>query len=155
MNNPLNLIHEIDTLIALSNEVGGDEERDMLYAQIERLDFERKDKLNALADLKFSLEGQIEQQKKLLESRKARLMWAERIIERLVNGEPLVTDSHEFKFRKSTAVIVTNLDIIPESLRRLIPEKYEADKTAISKELKAGHEIPGCYLEERLNLQVK
>lgn len=153
--NPLNLIHEIDTLIALSNEVESDEARDLLYAQIEQLQFERADKLNALADLKFSLEGQIEQQKKLLDVRKSRLIHTEAIIERLVAGEPLATAEHEFKFRKSTAVIVTNLDIIPESLRRLIPERYEADKTAIAKELKAGHEIDGAYLEVRSNLQIR
>lgn len=153
--NPLLLKREIESLIYWSNEVESDVEREQLYERIGTLEAEREDKLNALANLSFEYEAFIAQQKELIKSRQAAIVRAEFVISALLRGEKIETAEHSFSFRKSTAVNVLNPDALPESFRRIIPEKWEPDKVALGKALKAGEFIPGAELEERLNLQIK
>jgi len=153
--NILRLKQEIEVLIYRSNEVETDEERELIYGEIESLESLREEKLNALADLADDLDKKIGRMNELLKVRKAILSRTEFVVEALLMGEPLETDEHSFKFRKSTAVIVNSPELLPESFLRIIPERWEPDKIAIGKSLKAGEEVAGAILEERSNLQIK
>ena len=60
--------------------------------------------------------------------------------------------SRQFGWRKSEAVVVSDVDAVPDAYcvferRPLLSE--------IKKDLKSGAEIPGAVIEGRLNLQVK
>ena len=153
--NILNIKHEIELLIYDSNLVESDEEREKIYEQIGALEHKYLDKVNVLADLYFESETFIAQQKTLIKERQYMLEKSERILEFLLNGDSLETAQHSFKFRKSTAVIVNSPELLPESFRRIVPESWNPDKTAIGKSLKAGEEVPGAILEERNNLQIR
>lgn len=59
---------------------------------------------------------------------------------------------HSIGWRKSEAVVITG-DVPEQYVREVV--KREPDKTAIKKDLKAGAEIPGAFLEVRNNLQIK
>lgn len=57
-------------------------------------------------------------------------------------------------FRKSSAVEVEDVEKLPKEYKKIKTE-ISPDKTAIGKALKAGEEIAGAILVERLSLQVK
>lgn len=59
-------------------------------------------------------------------------------------------------FRKSSAVVIDGVDMIPaEYMRTPEPKPAEPDKTAIAAALKAGTEVPGAHIEQRRLLQIK
>jgi hypothetical protein len=59
-------------------------------------------------------------------------------------------------FRKSSAVVIDGVDLIPaEFMRAPEPKPAEPDKTAIAAALKAGTEVPGAHIEKRRLLQIK
>lgn len=59
-------------------------------------------------------------------------------------------------YRKSTAVQIIDISIIPSTyIRQPLPPPPAPDKTAIAKDLKDGAEIPGVILEERQNFFIK
>lgn len=64
------------------------------------------------------------------------------------------TETHTVSLRKSEGVVVTDEKAIPPSyMQTQIVSK--PDKTGIKKALKMGQEIPGAFLEERQNVQIK
>lgn len=71
-----------------------------------------------------------------------------------LGGEKFKTTTVDVSFRRSCAVSV-NCDpaSLPTDLQKVKPP--EADKTAIRDALKAGREVPGCFMEERLNISIK
>ena len=61
----------------------------------------------------------------------------------------------KLSFRKSTAVIIDGVDLIPAQFMRVPePPPPAPDKPAIAAELKAGREVPGVHLESRKSLQI-
>jgi DNA repair ATPase RecN len=68
--------------------------------------------------------------------------------------EKIESDIVTFSFRKSSAVNVSNEEIIPE---KFIKEKVvkQVDKTAIKKAIADGEEVAGASIEVRKNLQIK
>lgn len=59
-------------------------------------------------------------------------------------------------FRKSSAVVIDEPALIPaEFMRQPEPPPPEPNKTAIADAIKAGREVPGAHVEQRMNLQVK
>lgn len=72
----------------------------------------------------------------------------------VLGGEKFKTTAVDVSFRRSCAVSV-NCDPanLPADLQKANPP--EADKTAIRDALKAGREVPGCFMEERLNISIK
>ena len=72
----------------------------------------------------------------------------------VLSGEKFRTTAVDVSFRRSYAVSV-NCDPanLPADLQKVKPP--EADKTAIRDALKAGREVPGCFMEERLNISIK
>lgn len=57
-------------------------------------------------------------------------------------------------FRKSEAVEVKDVKLIPAELLR-VKTTVEADKSAIKAAIKSGHEVNGCELVEKINIQIK
>lgn len=89
---------------------------------------------------------------KRLQDRKATIEGrVDRLSEHLGNyldHQKLQTDLVTVSFRRSEAVIVEPGARLTDDMLRV---KYEANKTAIKAALKAGQEIPGCWLEQRIN----
>lgn len=69
-------------------------------------------------------------------------------------GEKLQTGRVSIGWRKSESINIENFEVIPKDFLK-ITEKVEPDKTAIKKAIKAGEEIEGCSLVEKINLQIK
>lgn len=69
-------------------------------------------------------------------------------------GQKFSTAKCAVSFRKSEAVIVDDVNLIPAEMLR-IKTTYEPDKTAIKNAIKSGREINGCMLVENTNIQIK
>lgn len=64
----------------------------------------------------------------------------------------LEVGTHRLSFRKSEAVVITDEVAIPNEY---IVVETKINKANIKADLKAGATIPGAFLEERRNLQIK
>ena len=61
----------------------------------------------------------------------------------------------KLSFRKSSAVVIDGIDLIPaEFMRTPEPPPPAPDKKAIGDAIKAGREIPGAHVESRKSLQI-
>ena len=69
-------------------------------------------------------------------------------------GQKFSTAKCAVSFRKSEAVMVDDVNLIPAEMLR-IKTTYEPDKTAIKNAIKSGREINGCMLVENTNIQIK
>ena len=79
--------------------------------------------------------------------------WLYDVIRRNVDpGQKLSDTRSEIRWRKSTAVKITDPDQIPDELHRY---SRDIDRSEIGKLLKAGVEVKGAELEHRMNLAVK
>lgn len=74
----------------------------------------------------------------------------------LYGGKKQLIGMFQLGYRKSTAVMIENIENIPREFMR-IPEPQPAipDKKAIGDALKEGKEVGGCKLEERENFFIK
>lgn len=77
----------------------------------------------------------------------------------ILDGKKFTADDESVSasFRKSESVNVENCDIhaLRDEYVRIIPASFEADKKAIKEALKVGLEIPGAFIEEKYNIQIK
>ena len=71
-----------------------------------------------------------------------------------LTGQKFSTAKCAVSFRKSEAVMVDDVNLIPAEML-LIKTTYEPDKTAIKNAIKSGREINGCMLVENTNIQIK
>ena len=100
----------------------------------------------------------IEEEIKNLKARNAvksnKLARLENLLTYALDGQKFETARTSVSFRKSEAVQLIDEAMIPITFKK---EKVTTsiDKTAIKKAIKAGNDIPGAVLEERLNVQVK
>jgi len=108
--------------------------------------------LNAqAAAIKAEQEG-LQKRRKALEAK------AERLREYLADWmiaagkERLETPRAALSWRKSSAVVVDDLEALPESCRKV---KIEADKALIRMLLKQGDAVEGARLEEGRSLQIR
>lgn len=69
-------------------------------------------------------------------------------------GQKFSTAKCAVSFRKSEAVMVDDVNLIPAEMLR-VKTIYEPDKTAIKSAIKSGREINGCMLVESQNIQIK
>ena len=81
-----------------------------------------------------------------------RAEWLKNYVSRSLNGEKFQTARCSASFRKTKAVKVLDYDSIPEDYIRI---KTEPNTMAIKDALKAGEEVPGAVLEDRLSLIIK
>ena len=108
--------------------------------------------LNArAAAIKAEQEG-LQKRRKALEAK------AERLREYLADWmsaagkDRLETPRAALSWRKSSAVVVDNIEALPEVCRKV---KIEADKTMIRKLIQLGDHLEGARLEETRSLQIK
>lgn len=75
----------------------------------------------------------------------------------ILDGATFRTPRVAATWRKSEAVVVGSVsDLMKNNLDDYLKYKEpEADKTKIKAALKSGVKIPGCYIEERNNLNIK
>ena len=71
-----------------------------------------------------------------------------------LHGAAFSTAKCEISFRRSEAVEVADVTLLPAELLR-VKTTYEPKKDAIKAAIKAGQVINGCTLVENLNLQLK
>ena len=129
--------------------------------RLNALQMEKQDKIESVAlwiknlsadaiAFKAEKEAFVEREKKALkkiESLKNWLSWA-------LEGQKFSTWRCAVTFRKSEAVEIEDDCNLPQYL---LNEKvtYTPNKTAIKEAIKAGEEIPGCKLVERMNPTIK
>lgn len=88
------------------------------------------------------------------ERARSRASWLKGYLAQALEGQKFTTARVAIGFRKSQAVVVgCDPSILPADLQKIKPP--EADKAAIKAAIKAGREIPGCCIEERLNISIK
>lgn len=129
-------------------------------ALLESLERERDSKALAVAGYIVGLECEAEavkaQAKRLAERAARHARHADRLRAYLEGhiprGTKLRDATVEIGWRKSTAVEVDDGATLPESLQRVT---VTPDKKAIGDALKAGAEVPGCRLVERVNLVIR
>lgn len=100
----------------------------------------------------------IEAEAKLLKERAAakskKAAQLEKLLADNLSGQKFETARCVVSFRKSTAVEITDESVLPEHLIT-IKTTSAPNKTAITKLLKDGQEVPGCTLVERNNINIK
>lgn len=127
----------------------------------EALQMERNEKLENIAlwvkNLTSEAEALKAEEKAFAERRKSAEKKAEslkRYLSQQLNGQKFTTTRTSVSFRKSSSVEVLDLDKLPAEYRKEV-HAFVADKTEISKALKAGQEVEGAVLIQSLNLQIK
>lgn len=127
----------------------------------EALQMERNEKLENIAlwvkNLTSEAEALKSEEKAFYERRKAAVSKAEslkRYLAQQLKGQKFTTTRTSVSFRKSSSVEVLDLDKLPTEYRKEV-HTFVADKTEISKALKAGQEVDGAVLVQSLNLQIK
>ena len=131
---------------------------------LEALEAERADKLEAVACYVKSLDAEAEaikaEEKALEGRRKAKEAKADRLRVYLANSLQNAGESRfesarcALSFRKSDVVRIDSVGDIPAHLMTT-KTTTAPDKAEIKRRLKAGDAVPGAWLEERQNLQVK
>lgn len=152
-------LYEIDQAImeCIDNETG----EILDSARLDALQMERNSKIenvacwikNLSADAlayKAEKEAFAEREKKALKKAEELKAWLAGVLE----GQKFSTWRCAVSFRKSEAVEITDEGSIP---REMLTEKitYSPNKTVIKEAIKAGQEIAGAQLVERLNASIK
>ena len=85
--------------------------------------------------------------------------WIDSILDKALDGQKFETPKVQIGFRRSVAVEFEDYDEFIEANRYtdMVREKIEStpNKEEIKKRLKAGEEVKGAFLVERLNMQVR
>lgn len=68
------------------------------------------------------------------------------------NGKTYKTPLMKVTSKKSSWLVVDNLDLIPSDYKVVVPESYKADGAAIKKAIVNGEEIKGAYIDDTVNL---
>ena len=163
-------IYEIDKRIQACLDMDVEELVDMETGEIlslEALQMEREQKLENVACYIKNLTADADALKAEKDALAKREQAARKKIESLkkyltdnLRGEKLTTTRAAISFRKSEAVEFVNPDLFvvwaSENRNSLLTYKQpEPNKTAIKQYLKAGGELPGAALVERLNVAIK
>ena len=151
-------LYEIDAGIA--DCIDGETGEILDYEKLDGLQIERDRKIENIVFLIENTENDIAGLKEQEEIFKARRQAAKKKLESLkgylsyaLGGQKFETVKAKVSFRKSEAVIVEN--------EAKIPKEYWTEKvtegidlTAVKNALKAGNDVAGARLEERLNPQI-
>lgn len=136
-------------------------------AALDALQMERSRKIEGIACQVKNLEAYAEDIKaemgNLMERRKRaerKADWLREYLSQSLDGEKFQSPKCEIRFLKSSPLEIADEGALrawatihhPELLRIREPE---IDKTAVKKALKAGEEIPGAAVAERLNINIK
>lgn len=129
---------------------------DMLGA----LELERSAKLEGYALTVKNIRADIEAIKAEEDTLKDRREHLQRTAKRLeevlaeeLNGEKFITPRVQITHRKTSAVEVLNIAVLPEKFLRF--KAPEPDKTAIKNAIKAGEKVDGAVVVEKLSMTIK
>lgn len=75
-------------------------------------------------------------------------------LDQALAGQTFKTTRVTASYRKSTPVVIDDVDRIPEEYLRTVTE-VSPDKVAIKEAIAGGKEIPGAHVEEKMNLSIK
>jgi hypothetical protein len=162
-------LYKIDEAIydILENGFSEDEETgEILFdeSNLEELKMNRLDKWDNIASYIKSLKAEAEamkaEEKNLSARRKAKESRVENLMSYMLHSmqnadqKKFETVRNKVSTRKSKQVVIEMEDLIPA---QYITTKFvnTPAKTEISKALKAGEEVPGAKLEEKVNLVIK
>ena len=129
-------------------------------SEIDSLQVERQDKLEAYALLVKNLDAESKAIREEEKSLAVRRQQKERTIESLkqtlsmeLDGQKLETSRVKVSWRKSQSVNVSDWKLLTEEFLRFSDPK--PDLTAIKESLKQGFEVDGAELVENQNIQIK
>ena len=111
-----------------------------------------------IKNIESDIAGLKAEEKRLAERRKAMennvVQMKERMADTLktVDGQRLKTEKFTFAFRKSTKVVVDNIDMIPEDFVRKL---YDVNKTDLKKYMERGAIVNGARLLENQSLSIR
>ena len=132
-----------------------------ILEQLDKLDMDKKEKLEncglmlkELMSQIVAIKAEIDALKKRLTSKTNRFDNLMRYVDNNLGGEKFETSKVAFSYRKSQSVNIVNEAIVPDQLCKF-ETKRTPMKTDIKRLLKAGREVPGCVLEEHSNLNIK
>lgn len=152
---------QIDEQIAKAIELGFDPETGEIMDEsaLEQLQMDRDVKIENIILLIKNITAETnairDEEIALAKRRKTgenRAEWLKKYVSASLNGEKFQTPRCSASFRKTKAVKIMNSDEIPDDYIRI---KAEPNTMAIKDALKAGEEVPGAVLEDRLSLIIK
>lgn len=132
-----------------------------VFSDLDALQMERSEKMENLACWIKGMDADVAamkaEEKNLAARRKALENKRERIFNFLyenLNGEKVNSPRVKVSYRKTQSIDITDLSAIPDSYIRT-KTITEPDKVAIKDAYKAGEEVPGAKLVERLSMSIK
>ena len=150
----------INSLLFEVNEETG-EVSDELTAKLEELKLQKEEKIDNIGAYIKNLSAEAkmlkDEEKALKERREAKERKAEHLknyLASVLNGEKFESPRVACSWRKSEAVAISNVELLPEEFT-VTKTEISADKTKIKEALKSGQEVTGAWLETRNNLQIK
>ena len=151
-------LYEIDAEIEAC--IDGETGEVLDYEKLDGLQIERDEKIENIVFLIENTENDIAGLKEQEEMFKARRKAAEKKLESLkgylsyaLGGQKFETVKAKVSFRKSEAVTVEKEELIPSEYWETV-EVERINLIAIKNALKAGKEVKGARIEERLNPQI-
>lgn len=139
----------------------GEIKDDSFIELVNQLEMERDDKIKNLAlwvkNLKsdiVSLDEEIKNLQSFKEKKKNKVLSLEKYLSDNLQGNKFDGGNVQISFRRSQSVVVENLDIIPESFKR-VKTTVEPDKVSLKDALKDGQVIEGAILMDNLSMTIK
>jgi len=85
-----------------------------------------------------------------------RVEWMKKyVVGNMEAGEKVKDHQAQLSTIKSSSVEIIDEKLIPKELCNHIPECWKVDRIAVKKAIKAGNELEGAKMVDKLNLQVK
>jgi len=101
-----------------------------------------------------ALEAEIKSLKERAAAKEKKAAQLEKLLLSNMGGQKFESARCVVSFRRSTAVEVEDISLLPENLLTVKIET-KPNRTAIGKLLKEGHDLPGCSLVEKQNISIK
>lgn len=108
---------------------------------------------NLTSDI-LAFKAEEEQLARRRRSSEKKVEFLKRLLADNMYGQKFSTAKCAVSFRKSEAVQVDDVKLVPAEMLR-IKTTYDPDKTAIKAAIKSGREIAGCKLVENTSVQIK
>lgn len=134
----------------LMNALSWDELNMAFEEKVENIACYIKNLTSDIADFKAE-ESNLAARRKSVEKK---VEFLKRLLLDNMSGQKFSTVKCAVSFRKSEAVQVDDVNLIPAEMLR-VKTTYEPDKTAIKAAIKSGREIKGCALVENTSVQIK
>jgi len=155
-----NLADAMAKMMDHANENGGEITPEMEF-EIELIEFSKAEKIDNYARLILANKSDVEtidaEVERLAKHKRTLIKtneWLMRNLEQSIDESGFKTPLFAFKWSKSEAVEIQNLDTIPMEYLRT-KTSIEPDKVEIKKALKSGIEIKGASIDVRRKLNLK